>query len=207
MLNISRIASVRLAYLPERVNTLHRANSFAWYPFYHIKPESPSRSEYLSAFTRHFASATNHLRKPQSSSRYYPQDAQLSHRYTVHDRVIQHVRITITTILILTTHFFLFSSLSHAWQCQYRFIATHKNNQDLMDGCTTAANLQFSLGGEKSVLFQIAGKHPATCIDTSCINGGFDRLVDYCKTQCSAAGSEFVTVADCVNPKPCGTFK
>lgn len=112
MLSISRIAFVRLAYLPERVNTLHRANSFAWYPFYHIKPESPSRSEYLSAFTRHFASATNHLRKPQSSSRYYPQDAQLSHRYTVHDRVIQHVRITITTILILTTHFFfVFQSL------------------------------------------------------------------------------------------------
>lgn len=68
MLSISRIAFVRLAYLPERVNTLHRANSFAWYPFYHIKQESSCRSKYLSAFTRHFASATNHLRKPQVTS-------------------------------------------------------------------------------------------------------------------------------------------
>ncbi|CAK1356841.1 unnamed protein product [Cercospora beticola] len=99
------------------------------------------------------------------------------------------------------------TGLSHAWICQYRFTATHKNNQRLMDGCTTAANLEFTLEGKKSVLFQIGGKHPATCIDTSCINGGYNQLVNYCKTQCKAAGSEFVTVSDCVPHKNCGPYK
>lgn len=76
-----------------------------------------------------------------------------------------------------------------------------------MDKCTAEAHDTFQHSRKKSVLFHRKGKHPMTCIDTSCINHGFEDLEEYCKKKCGEEGSYFVTVASCVPDQKCGSYQ